>query len=292
MKKAFTLIELLVVIAIIAILAAILFPVFAQAKAAAKKTSCLSNTKQFTLGAIMYAGDVDDMMIMAWNGGDVVRRLDNSVYRPWNPWTQTVQPYIKNFQLLLCPVNDNSFITAANEVARTKIYAPYGFNYGYLNEFKGADPNGSGLNYFAPISMTQVNRAANTVMFAESTGVNYANAAHTSVWSQPIGPIVDPPDAWLSANAFFCEGWGNHTEAITQYYQYPGYGGVTPRHSGQSGFVANTMPSGGTNVSLVDGHSKFFKIGGLAAGTNYSPTQSGHSVYQVNTDAYMWDPKN
>ena len=59
MKKAFTLIELLVVIAIIAILAAILFPVFAQAKLAAKKTSALSNSKQLGLGAIMYNNDYD-----------------------------------------------------------------------------------------------------------------------------------------------------------------------------------------------------------------------------------------
>ena len=61
MKNAFTLIELLVVIAIIAILAAILFPVFAQAKLAAKKITSVSNQKQQGLGLIMYAGDYDDM---------------------------------------------------------------------------------------------------------------------------------------------------------------------------------------------------------------------------------------
>src|SRR4051794_16440535 len=60
MKRAFTLIELLVVIAIIAILAAILFPVFAQAKAAAKKTACLSNVKQMATAAQLYLGDNDD----------------------------------------------------------------------------------------------------------------------------------------------------------------------------------------------------------------------------------------
>jgi prepilin-type N-terminal cleavage/methylation domain-containing protein len=80
-NRAFTLIELLVVIAIIAILAAILFPVFAQAKAAAKKSSCLSNTKQMTLATIMYGGDYDDMMVMGWNGSEPIRRSDNSIYR-------------------------------------------------------------------------------------------------------------------------------------------------------------------------------------------------------------------
>ena len=68
MRKAFTLIELLVVIAIIAILAAILFPVFAQAKAAAKKTAALSNTKQLVLGMIMYIGDYDDVFYRARPG--------------------------------------------------------------------------------------------------------------------------------------------------------------------------------------------------------------------------------
>ena len=61
-KRGFTLIELLVVIAIIAILAAILFPVFAQAKEAAKKTHCISNTKQTCLACLMYAGDWDDRL--------------------------------------------------------------------------------------------------------------------------------------------------------------------------------------------------------------------------------------
>src|SRR5947199_8907686 len=65
MKRAFTLIELLVVIAIIAILAAILFPVFSQAKEAAKKTQCLSNTKQIGIGLYLYLNDSDDMLPMA-----------------------------------------------------------------------------------------------------------------------------------------------------------------------------------------------------------------------------------
>jgi len=82
LKKAFTLIELLVVIAIIAILAAILFPVFAQAKNAAKNTTCVSNLKQIGLAAQMYLGDNDDVMIQ---GDD---------YAEW-VWLFRFAPYIK-----------------------------------------------------------------------------------------------------------------------------------------------------------------------------------------------------
>lgn len=86
-NRAFTLIELLVVIAIIAILAAILFPVFAQAKMAAKKTADLSNVKQIALGTLMYAGDYDDTFPLAGqNQGAPVG---------WIPWQFTVNPYVK-----------------------------------------------------------------------------------------------------------------------------------------------------------------------------------------------------
>src|SRR5690348_2431068 len=79
-RKAFTLIELLVVIAIIAILAAILFPVFAQAKAAAKKSAAISNSKQMNLGFTMYATDYDDHFpILLYNGTfDVTQGDSNS----------------------------------------------------------------------------------------------------------------------------------------------------------------------------------------------------------------------
>jgi prepilin-type N-terminal cleavage/methylation domain-containing protein/prepilin-type processing-associated H-X9-DG protein len=290
-NRAFTLIELLVVIAIIAILAAILFPVFAQAKSAAKKTSCLSNMKQFTLGSIMYGGDVDDTLVMGWNGGDVVKRTDGSVYRNWNPWTQAIQPYIKNTDILLCPeYKDSSFIRQTQVVARTLIYAPYAFNYGYLANFQGSDPNGNGNYLWSPIAATAVNRAANTVMFVEGTGVDYAAADHATVYTQPIGPVVEPPDAFLSDHVFFGQGWGNQVD-YTQFYEYPGYGGASFRHSGGT-YVANQTPTGVSNTAFCDGHVKSFKAGGLAAGTNFAPTQSGTSVYQVNKEAYLWDPRN
>ena len=91
MRRAFTLIELLVVIAIVAILAAILFPVFAQAKAAAKKTACMSNEKQIGLAFMLYAGDSDDYYPLA--------------SQPSAPtsWTATVQVYARNHAFFRCP---------------------------------------------------------------------------------------------------------------------------------------------------------------------------------------------
>jgi prepilin-type N-terminal cleavage/methylation domain-containing protein/prepilin-type processing-associated H-X9-DG protein len=98
LKKAFTLIELLVVIAIIAILAAILFPVFAQAKVAAKKSADLSNIKQMQLATIMYAGDFDDIMPL----GAYWVNLP-SVGWKYQSWKVNCLPYIKNKDLFAPP---------------------------------------------------------------------------------------------------------------------------------------------------------------------------------------------
>jgi len=92
-RRGFTLIELLVVIAIISILAAILFPVFAQAKQAAKRTATINNLKQLAIGNHIYAGDYDDTVVLIWQGG---------------PWTgpdggfaiQKLHPYLKNVDMV------------------------------------------------------------------------------------------------------------------------------------------------------------------------------------------------
>ncbi|HWD41579.1 MAG TPA: prepilin-type N-terminal cleavage/methylation domain-containing protein [Fimbriimonas sp.] len=100
MKRAFTLIELLVVIAIIAILAAILFPVFAQAKEAAKKTSCLSNMKQIDLAMVMYRNDNDGGFPELIPGG--MNNLAGQVGEP-SMWMGCINPYIKSIDIFRCP---------------------------------------------------------------------------------------------------------------------------------------------------------------------------------------------
>jgi prepilin-type N-terminal cleavage/methylation domain-containing protein/prepilin-type processing-associated H-X9-DG protein len=109
MARAFTLIELLVVIAIIAILAAILFPVFAQAKAAAKKTACLSNLRQMGTAFALYGNDYDDRLP---DRRDLKLSLPGG-YRPWTTWPPSdpragwaqivLEPYMKSRVLLNCP---------------------------------------------------------------------------------------------------------------------------------------------------------------------------------------------
>jgi len=104
-RKGFTLIELLVVIAIIAILASILFPVFAKAREKARQASCLSNIKQCALGMIMYRDDYDQTWPMnsfpAWKGGHIWKNA-NGTSQYWM-WYILVYPYVKSKNIVLCP---------------------------------------------------------------------------------------------------------------------------------------------------------------------------------------------
>ena len=111
-RKAFTLIELLVVIAIIAILAAILFPVFARARENARRSSCLSNLKQIGLGMMMYVQDYDDRFPAAYfrlNASDTIN------------WQDLVMPYVNSEQLFVCP-------SSIHQSPAQRLTANYGAN--------------------------------------------------------------------------------------------------------------------------------------------------------------------
>src|SRR5579862_8540373 len=115
-RKGFTLIELLVVIAIIAILAAILFPVFAQARERARSASCLSNTKQLGLAEMMYTQDYDEVYWSCpWPGGG-----QDGIVNPANNgttfWSDLLMPYIKNTGIFNCPSNSDTLINTANYI--------------------------------------------------------------------------------------------------------------------------------------------------------------------------------
>jgi len=132
MKKAFTLIELLVVIAIIAILAAILFPVFAQAKFAAKKTASISGLKQMALGLQMYSNDSDDIAVPDYGYVDPSTG-DGNLYHYNNTWVGRTFPYVKNKAIYF----DKAFSEISNYDAlyQDPYYASLNYSWAWIPSF-------------------------------------------------------------------------------------------------------------------------------------------------------------
>lgn len=112
-RRGFTLIELLVVIAIIAILAAILFPVFARARENARRTSCLSNLKQMGLAVMMYVQDYDETY---------PRNQQFVTATTYTYWANLLQPYIKSQQVFLCPSTQRTNIVDGGYGVNTRVF--------------------------------------------------------------------------------------------------------------------------------------------------------------------------
>lgn len=290
MKRAFTLIELLVVIAIIAILAAILFPVFAQAKAAAKKTASISNNKQISLGAIMYSGDADDTITPGATQTGSGSTAAGSVYYGafWNnPWPTLVNPYVKNFDLFSDPQAQRGKATTGGYPAQCGQAAVphYGINPYLLQNvsypFPTTYPTYTGTNPMVPRSYTSIARPADTVFSVAKYSSSETSGSWAGDWWFGQGtyfiPVsVDPPDCASSGNGFVCaSGWGNNGF----------YGGT-----GGTKFLNNVEAAGawtggsslrGTRrmiVSYTDGHVASKSPEAMAEGTNYNPAKGANGI--------------
>ncbi|MCC6661459.1 MAG: DUF1559 domain-containing protein [Phycisphaerales bacterium] len=161
-RRAFTLIELLVVIASIAILAAILFPVFAKAREKARQSSCSSNAKQLMLGILQYAQDDDETYPYASSWGEPTPLL----------WTDYLDPYLKNQQIKTCPSNSN-------------VVRGYGWNYqdcGYRSA-AGADPSNPGR------SLAVVVQPAETILIGDNPDTGRWGAGNWLIY----GPAASTP---------------------------------------------------------------------------------------------------
>jgi prepilin-type N-terminal cleavage/methylation domain-containing protein/prepilin-type processing-associated H-X9-DG protein len=157
MRKGFTLIELLVVIAIIAILAAILFPVFAKAREKARQSSCLSNVKQIGIAVLSYVQDNDEMMPSTWFGP--------TAYPGAYQWPQACAPYIKNWQIFLCPSDTGRTMVANNGAPGSTL--SFSFSVAYYSGSGVAGVSANGPNGKA---LSSLQDPSGTIIMADGTG--------------------------------------------------------------------------------------------------------------------------
>ena len=160
-RSAFTLIELLVVIAIIAILAAILFPVFARARENARRSSCQSNLKQIGLGVLQYVQDYDEKF-------PVIVVSSSTSTAPFG-WAGTTQPYLKSTQILQCPSDSSALPSTAPPEAENG-FCDYFFNRRLNSGTDGANNTGN----ISGISQAQLEFVSNTLLLGDGDGARKA----------------------------------------------------------------------------------------------------------------------
>ena len=273
-RSAFTLIELLVVIAIIAILAAILFPVFAQARERARSIACLSNCKQVGLAYLQYIQDYDGTT-PAVNKTNLITGLDGTPI--YTPWYYVIFPYVKNWNLYMCPDRSDTFTCkskatqnkAANgndpydcfdDLNPTGNCIGYGYNDGWVSDggYGMIAPSYGSVNGVAvpgkSVSGAVIRAGINVAqLYSESQMIAFGD-----IDTKEDGSVsVDNWDAWATP--------GGNTQYATHRL----------RHGGMENFC------------FVDGHAHPIKMEVV----NYAGWSSANNTLVVPTnpnDAYDW----
>ncbi len=268
-KTAFTLIELLVVIAIIAILAAILFPVFGRARENARRSSCASQLKQLSLGFIQYTQDYDEFTMPYTDNATLATANGVATTNPMTSgthWPTALNPYLKSRELYVCPssragvlnsytMNQNAMLTFV-DYAGNKCTTPYPcIAGGYGN---GARTGGRAL--------ASVENASLMPILTDSLG--NSNAGNPAV----IGQVALITFANVST-----AGVRQNTAASTNYA------------SGTAlGIPHGARHMGGSNYAFFDGHVKWLKSNPNALATTKQPGEESLPM-MVHTDGLDWD---
>lgn len=256
--SGFTLIELLVVIAIIAILAAILFPVFAQAREKARAASCLSNCKQIGLAEMQYMQDYDQCLHEMLSGG-----ATSSAGTVQQTYAQILQPYVKSVNVFGCP---------SSTLEKTDITYPN-------RNFFSIEMN-SGLNLYYNYRYWGI------------IGKNFTLTTDTAIEADKtfLTPITDADIRSPAQTVVFGDAFDKTVGANTPrgYWLYGGIGvrqyGIADRHQQ------------GTNLVFMDGHAKWFKANAISnqQAINFyttSPANRRHTeAANYNKARIIWDP--
>lgn len=306
-RRGFTLIELLVVIAIIAILAAILFPVFAQAKEAAKKTQSISNFKQAGTAVAMYTGDYDGGYMLSNSGS--IGGFGWGYGPPDTVPAQQMYPYIKNTQINIDPmdpwqseqqrINDQAPLMGAdpnNLTADQRAYAlavrsNIGYNYQFFSPWRYVWQTG----YVGSASTTEsdVTSPAATLMWG------------TSIWDRISGGGPTGGGNWVIETPCWLDADGNYLRPMKQYHddntlQYYGsgwspnanswlvYGGLWPFYNSRAISGYPGLRDGQVVIGFADTHVKARAVNAIAEGC--SEYASGYQQGKVtDKDKFIWD---
>ncbi|MEI6499435.1 MAG: DUF1559 domain-containing protein [Armatimonadota bacterium] len=258
-QRGFTLIELLVVIAIIAILASILFPVFAKAREKARQASCLSNCKQLGLAVMQYAQDYDDTYPRtSYLAGDGLNDYT---------WTIVVQPYVKNVQIFRCPSDANPCPPVVNG-STVYVQVPL---FSYLPNY-----NVIPAHDWNPVSVGTIDAPASTIMLSERRPLFKAGLPISS-WKGCSAFNPDQPNAVPYGLATMADA----TSGLAASLNSDGTctdNKTIPTQIYRTNWNAH---NGGENFMFADGHAKWMTLGATLDPSNFLwgakwyPTYSG-----------------